>query len=152
MGNIAKIREISAKYQISARTLRYYEDMGLIKSIRSEDYAYRLYDEAAIQRLEHILILRRLNISVKDIKRIFSTTGSEVVLKALEMNFENIGKAVSLLQVLRETVQDFIAQISRDNFEGESNIKLLYEIARDIEAQNANMDNSGNPAILLQIK
>lgn len=84
MGNLAKIREISVKYNISARTLHYYEDMGLIESTRSDDYAYRLYDEAAIRRLEQILILRRLNISIKDIKNIFSTAGSEVVLDVLE--------------------------------------------------------------------
>lgn len=83
-GNLAEIREISVKYNISARTLRYYEDMGLIESTRSDGYAYRLYDEAAIRRLEQILILRRLNISIKDIKSIFSTAGSEVVLDVLE--------------------------------------------------------------------
>ncbi|MCL1952223.1 MAG: MerR family DNA-binding transcriptional regulator, partial [Oscillospiraceae bacterium] len=32
------------RYDISARTLRYYEDMGLLTSTRGEDYAYRLYD------------------------------------------------------------------------------------------------------------
>ena len=86
MSNLVKIREISGRYNVSARTLRYYEDMGLIESIRSDDYAYRLYDEAAIKRLEQILILRRLNISIKDIKRIFDTTGSEVVLGLLKRN------------------------------------------------------------------
>ena len=86
MSNSVKIREISGRYNVSARTLRYYEDMGLIESIRSDDYAYRLYDEAAIKRLEQILILRRLNISIKDIKRIFDTTGSEVVLGLLKRN------------------------------------------------------------------
>ncbi len=43
-----KIQEITAKYDITARTLRYYEDMGLIQSIRSNEYAYRLFDEATI--------------------------------------------------------------------------------------------------------
>ena len=52
MNNLVKIRDLSVKYNISARTLRYYEDMGLIQSTRSEEYAYRLYDEAAIKRLE----------------------------------------------------------------------------------------------------
>ena len=51
MGNLAKIREISVKYNISDRTQRYYEDTGLIESTRSDGYAYRLYDEAAIRRL-----------------------------------------------------------------------------------------------------
>lgn len=84
MNNLVKIREISVRYNVSARTLRYYEDMGLIESTRSDGYAYRLYDEAAIKRLEQILILRRLNISIKDIKRIFGTAESEVVLDVLE--------------------------------------------------------------------
>lgn len=48
MTELVKIREISARYAISARTLRYYENMGLIKSTRSKDYAYRLYDKQAI--------------------------------------------------------------------------------------------------------
>ena len=80
MGNLAKIREVSVRYNVSARTLRYYEDMGLIESTRSDDYAYRLYDEAAIKRLEQILILRRLNISIKDIKRIFNTEDRKSVV------------------------------------------------------------------------
>ncbi len=84
MSNLVKIREISGRYNVSARTLRYYEDMGLIESTRSDDYAYRLYDEAAIKRLEQILILRRLNISIKDIKRIFDTTGSHKIEKWIE--------------------------------------------------------------------
>ncbi len=78
MSELIKIRDVSAKYDISARALRYYEDVGLITSIRTEDYAYRLYDKNAIKRLEQILILRKLNISIKDIQRIFSASGSEV--------------------------------------------------------------------------
>lgn len=48
MTQLIKIRDVSSKYDISARTLRYYEQMGLISSRRSGDYAYRLYDH--IQR------------------------------------------------------------------------------------------------------
>ncbi len=33
---------------ISTRTLRYYEQIGLIESVKKEDYAYRTYDEAAV--------------------------------------------------------------------------------------------------------
>ena len=42
MSNLTKIRDASIKYGISARTLRYYEDMGLLDSIRGEDSIYRL--------------------------------------------------------------------------------------------------------------
>ena len=62
MSELIKIKDMTGRYDISARTLRYYEDMGLLTSVRSDDYAYRLYDDAAVKRLEQILILRKLNI------------------------------------------------------------------------------------------
>lgn len=37
MNDLIKIRDLSNKYDISARALRYYEDMGLITSVRSEE-------------------------------------------------------------------------------------------------------------------
>ena len=74
MKKMVKIQEAASKYDITARTLRYYEDMGLLSSTRSDDYAYRMYDKNAISRLEQILILRKLNISIKDIQRIFLGT------------------------------------------------------------------------------
>lgn len=147
MSNLVKIREVSVRYDVSARTLRYYEDMGLIESIRSEDYAYRLYDEAAIKRLEQILILRRLNISIKDIKRIFSAKGSEIVLDVLEKKVDNINEEVSLLQELRKIVLEFINQIKRLDFEKEIDVKLLYEKAKDIEMQITMVDYNGNSAM-----
>ncbi|MDE6739490.1 MAG: MerR family transcriptional regulator [Lachnospiraceae bacterium] len=147
MSNLVKIREMSGRYNVSARTLRYYEDMGLIESTRSDDYAYRLYDEAAIKRLEQILILRRLSISIKDIKRIFDTTGSEVVLDVLEKKVDNIDEEVSLLYDLKKIVLEFIDQIRKMNFEKETDVKLLYEKARDIETQITNVDYNGNSAM-----
>lgn len=146
MGNLAKIREISVRYNITARTLRYYEDMGLIESTRSDDYAYRLYDEAAIKRLEQILILRRLNISIKDIKRIFNTTGSEVVLEVLGKKVDSIDEEVSLLNELKKIVLEFIEQIRKMDFEKETDVKLLYEKVSDIETQITNVEYNGNSA------
>lgn len=90
MYELTKIRDVSIKYNISARTLRYYEDMGLITSIRSDDYAYRLYDDAALKRLEQIIILRKLNIGIKDIQRIFKSSSSDVVLEVLSKKVSDI--------------------------------------------------------------
>ncbi len=104
MNQLIKIRDVSSKYDISSRTLRYYEDMGLITSIRSNDYAYRLYDEIAVKRLEQILILRKLSISIKDIQRIFNTSESEVVLEVLGKKVNDIDGEVALLHELKEIV------------------------------------------------
>lgn len=146
MNELIKIRDVATKYDISARTLRYYEDMGLIKSARSDDYAYRLYDGASIARLEQVLILRKLNISIKDIGRIFNTEGSEVVLEVLGKKVDAIDEEVSLLHELKEIVLDFIKQIEQSDFGKESDVKLLYEKAKEIETQLVNVDYEGNPS------
>ncbi|MBB2184360.1 MerR family transcriptional regulator [Lachnospiraceae bacterium MD1] len=151
MGELIKIRDISAKYDVSARTLRYYEDMGLITSTRSTDYAYRLYDEAAIKRLEQILILRKLSISIKDIQRIFSTSSSEVVLDVLGKKVGDIDEEVALLHELKEVVLEFIRQIELADFSKGSDVKMLYEKAKEIENQLINVTYNGNSSNVNQL-
>jgi len=146
MSNLVKIRDVSSKYDISARKLRYYEEMGLINSTRSDDYAYRLYDEVNLKKLEQILILRKLNISVKDIKRIFATSGSEAVLEVLGGKVEDIDDEIALLYELKEIVLEFINHIKNSDFNKESDIRLLYDKAKEIESDLAHVDYSGNPA------
>ncbi len=146
MDEFIKIKDMTSKYDISARTLRYYEDMGLIASIRSDEYAYRLYDEAAAKRLEQILILRRLNIGIKDIQRIVNTAGSEVVLEVLNNKVADIDDEVALLHELKEIILEFIQQIKSIDFADDSDVKSLYKKAKDIELKLVNADYNGNPS------
>ena len=142
--SLIKIKDVSDKYGITARTLRYYEDMGLIESIRSDNYAYRSYSEETIKKLEQILILRRLSISVKDIKRIFDTSGSEIILEVLSKKAEDIDEEVALLHELKEIVLKFIRQIKQADLSKDSDIKLLYEQAKEIENQIISANNNEN--------
>ena len=146
MNELIKIRDMSSKYNISARTLRYYEDMGLITSTRSNDYAYRLYDEIAVKRLEQILVLRKLNISIKDIQSIFNTSGSEAVLEVLGKKVNDIDGEVALLHELKEIVLEFIHQIEQADFGNDSDVNKLYQKAKEIEGQLTNVSYSGNPS------
>jgi len=145
MNELIKVREISLNYGISARALKYYEDVGLLTSTRNDDYAYRMYDEEAVKRLEQILVLRKLNISVKDIKRIFDTSGSEVVLDVLGKKVSDIDSEVALLHELKEIITDFINHIRQSDFSKDTDVKLLYEKAKEIEGQLINVDYNGNP-------
>ena len=145
MNNLTKIKDVSNKYDVTTRTLRYYEDMGLITSSRSDDYAYRLYDEMNIRRLEQILILRKLNISIKDIQRIFSDSNSSTVLDVLNKKIQGIDDEVALLHELKEIVQDFIREIESINFSDNVSIKQLYEKAKVIESHVVNVDYIGKP-------
>ena len=146
MNDLIKIKEVSERYGITARTLRYYEDTGLINSIRNKDCVYRLYDETAVKKIEQILILRKLNISIRDIQRIFSASDSGVVLEVLEKKVQNIDEEVTLLHELKTVVVDFIHQIKCIDFGNDSDIKLLYEKAKEVESHLTNVNYIGKPS------
>jgi len=139
MSELIKIKDVSLKYALTARTLRYYEDIGLLTSTRTEGYAHRMYDETAIKQ---IIILCKLNISVKDIKRIFDAPDSEVVLDVLGKKAENIDDEVALLHELKGIVLDFITQIKQSDFHNDADVKLLYDKAKEIESQIANEEQN----------
>lgn len=61
------ISQVSRALSVSTRALRYYEEMGLIHSRRIEGYAYRVYDEDTVRRIEQILFLRSVRIPLRDI-------------------------------------------------------------------------------------
>ena len=61
------ISQVSRALSVSTRALRYYEEMGLIHSRRIEGYAYRVYDEETVRRIEQILFLRSVRIPLRDI-------------------------------------------------------------------------------------
>jgi DNA-binding transcriptional MerR regulator len=92
-----------------------------------------MYDEEAVRRIEQILILRKLNISIKDIQRIFKASGSDVVLEVLGRKVNAIDDEVSLLNELKGIVLDFIEEIEKMNFSDNADIKQLYNKAKDIE-------------------
>lgn len=143
MGEFIKIREATTRFDITARTLRYYEDIGLIQSVRTSDYAYRSYDEAAIRRLEQIVVLRRLNISIRDIQRIFTANDAETVLDVLGSKVAEIDGEAAMLAELREVLLAIINEVEKAA-ESAANIKQLYDQAgvleRKISTKNAHVE------------
>lgn len=68
------------------------------------------------------------------------------MLEVLGKKVDAIDEEVSLLYELKEIVLGFIRQIQQFDFGKESDIKILYEKARAIETQIANVDYNGNPS------
>ena len=64
-----KIKELAELSGVSARTLRYYDQIGLLKPERQEDNGYRLYGEAQVDRLQQILFYRQLGLPLEEIRR-----------------------------------------------------------------------------------
>ena len=63
------VKEASRLTGISIRTLQYYDKLGLLPAMRTES-GYRLYDDAALERLQQILLFRELEFPLRDIRTI----------------------------------------------------------------------------------
>lgn len=57
---------------ISTRTLRYYDEIGILKPARINSSGYRIYGETEIDRLQQILFYRELGVGLESIKDIIS--------------------------------------------------------------------------------
>lgn len=61
------VAEVSTLTGISVRTLHYYDAIGLLKPAHVTEAGYRYYDDAALERLYLILLLREIGFSLKEI-------------------------------------------------------------------------------------
>jgi len=57
---------------VSTRTLRYYDEIGLLKPARVASSGYRIYGEKQVDTLQQILLYRELDFSLEDIRRLLS--------------------------------------------------------------------------------
>lgn len=64
------VKQLAKKCGVSVRTLHHYDAIGLLKPAQVTESGYRLYDEAALERLYLILLFRELGFRLKDIRGI----------------------------------------------------------------------------------
>lgn len=120
------IRQISLDYGVSRRMLSYYEEIGLIKSSRKDDYAYRVYDENAIQRLQQIIILRKLQIPVKQIKDILNNQNAVAVIEIFKQNISKLHEEIVALSTLKSILMRFV-----DELQEKADVYLKLELLND---------------------
>lgn len=64
------VKQISKLTGISARTLHYYDEIGLFVPTQKSESGYRLYDDKALETLQQILFFREFDIPLKEIKAV----------------------------------------------------------------------------------
>ena len=94
------VHEVSKISGVSIRALHHYDRIGLLLATEVTQAGYRLYDEAALERLQHILLFKALEFSLKDIKEILDSPDFDRS-KALEQQ-------IHLLELRKEHLQNLI--------------------------------------------
>ena len=125
--NLIRINEVVDSFGVSSRTLRYYEEVGLLWSCHPDNKTQRYYDAAALERLKQIIVLRKLQIPVKDIVKIFKSESMAGLIQAFVDKLEALDTEITALSKLRKLVDEFLHMMLINGIKKISAITLLYE-------------------------
>ncbi|WP_081609828.1 MerR family DNA-binding transcriptional regulator [Mesorhizobium sp. STM 4661] len=109
--DLARIGEMAKNYGVTLRTLRFYEDKGLLNPRR--DGSTRLYTRRDKARLKLILLGRKVGFSLRDVKQmmdLYDPTGSNT--KQLRLALDKSEKQLARLQKQRALIEDAIGELS----------------------------------------
>lgn len=117
-----QIGEVSDETGINPKTIRYYEEIGLIPEPQRNNINYRLYDESDVNRLSFIHRARQLDFSLDGIREILALREKgEVpclfVTRLVDKRLVEIDAKITALERLRfelEEIQDLAQSLSRE--------------------------------------
>lgn len=127
------INKLAKLAGVSTRTLRYYDQIGLLSPVRMSSNGYRIYGQKEVDLLQQILFYRELNVQLDEIKKIISSKdfdGMEALQKHLTVllskrkqldlliaNVENTIKAAKGETIMsdKEKFDGFIQKLVDDN-------------------------------------
>lgn len=121
-----QIHEVETKVGLTKKSIRYYEEEGLLKPKRNTFNDYRDYTEEDINTLKLIKFLRNLNVSVNEIKKL---KNNELSLEeCLKDRIDKINNEEHNLEKIKNMCLEII--MSKDSFE---NIDITkYSLAMNI--------------------
>jgi len=124
-GTSLRIGEVAQATGVSAKTIRYYEDVGVLPPAQRAENGYRLYSAEDVQRLRFIRNARRLDFSLDDLREVVALRDRgeapcNYVAHLLQQKATEIEEQIQQLQALQQDLQQLVAQVDKlpaDDFE-----------------------------------
>lgn len=101
------IKDVCRKCNLTKKAVEYYEEQGLI-SPKIEDNGYRNYSDEDVSVLKEIGVLRKLGISIAEIKDILSANNKQASLAKYKFKMDlEMEKALAKKKCLEQLIQDY---------------------------------------------
>lgn len=116
-----RIGELAQKAGVTPRTIRYYENLGLLKPSEREGRGFRYYTEAELARLRKIDALQSLGLTLEEISSILDLffeeptmlQGKQKLLEILQAHLNETDEKLEALTQFRSELQANIAKIQQ---------------------------------------
>lgn len=124
------VNKLSKLSGVSPRTLRYYDQIGLLKPLRVLESGYRVYGGEQVDALQQILFYRELGVGLEAIAELMER-GEGERLAALSKHLNELGREKARIEALMENVEKTIKALKgegtmndKEKFEGFKKEKL----------------------------
>lgn len=118
------VQKLGKMAGVSTRTLRYYDEIGILKPARISSSGYRIYGQAQVDRLQQILFYRELGVSLESIRDIVtapSFDGAAALREHREKLLEKREQLDRLIANVEKTIavtEGRIIMSNKEKFEG----------------------------------
>jgi DNA-binding transcriptional MerR regulator len=123
------IRDAAQRLEVTPRTLKYYEERGLVTPSRSEG-RYRLYSEQDLEQFARVLRLRSLGFSLQGITEMLKRPLESIGDGRKGYSIESIQQIAAALTQQIETLDARISAVRRELKEAQA---LRVELSDDLE-------------------
>jgi DNA-binding transcriptional MerR regulator len=105
-----QIREVSERSGVPAKTIRYYEEVGILPLAARKPNGYREYEDVDVERLKLVAGARRLDFSLEEIREILDLRDRRiapcgVLLDLLNQKADEISQRIAQLRLLQEDLR-----------------------------------------------
>lgn len=113
--SLLKIGEVATQSGLSVKTIRYYEEIGLLTTtVERSEAGYRLFDSQVLNRLAFIKRAQSLGLSLSEIQEILmvhdqGTLPCGEVKQRLEVKVEAIAQQIEALETLKTELQGILS-------------------------------------------
>lgn len=128
------VKAISEITGVSIRTLRYYDEIRLLRPTQLTEAGYRLYDDKALERLQEIMFFRELEIPLVDIKKIMENPNYDKEQALLTQKFLLENKRNRLNGII-ELINDVMKGVNTMSFEAFNDEDVTKIIDHSLELQ-----------------
>ncbi|HUF52967.1 MAG TPA: heavy metal-responsive transcriptional regulator [Dehalococcoidia bacterium] len=113
---LLRIGELANRTGFSTKTLRYYEEIGLVRPAERSESGYRLYSDEVLDRLRFVRRSRGLGLRLEDIKRILEISDEgripcEHVVGIVDREVAEVSEQMARLRTLRRDLTDLRARL-----------------------------------------
>lgn len=143
-----KTGQFAKMANVSERTIRYYDKIGLLKPSFIMENGYRQYSEKDFIKLQKIIALKHLGFTIEDIFPVVNN--NQNIKESLDLQISLINSKIAHLQVLKDALQTSSRQIENHDFDWKNLISLVQMTNDDSKIVEQYMD-SNNLNVRIQL-